>query len=507
MRLFFTLLFGISFLNINAQQHVCGTSIEDQLLREEISRIAGPSAFQQNRMDRIFIPVTFTLVSQSNGEGIIRKPRVLEQLCKLNADYAQWDMVFYPSDGFDFPEFRSSVAFNDPRNNENLLNSRKDPNALNVFIVGSIGGSGVGTGVVLGYYSPSSDFIVIQIPEVNGESNTLSHEMGHLFSLRHTFFGWECASGDLDYPGYDETLHGNPLEIAVTPCDASLEIETMDGSNCSRSGDMICDTPPDYNFALGPYSTGCGLNRSISDINFEVIKPLFNNQMSYFTTCSNYEFTEGQYNRMLADYNSADRDYMKTNYEANRTPITSLPKMITPANGEKVENFDGVYLEWEPAENADYYLLEIIGSDSGISSYIANDNSKYIVDLKENLTYFVTIFPYNDGYFCAEKSARTSFSTGSGSTSVKDQELFKKLTIAPNPAKEHAFVNIESSSFQSVNVELIDISGKVILSKKQNINAGDNSIKIDLTTCASGIHFINIKTSNGSHTQKLSVVK
>lgn len=75
--------------------------------------------------------------------------------------------------------------------------------------------------------------------------------------------------------------------------------ELVDGSNCSTTGDYICDTPadPDANLDLE-----CTLLGDPTDANGDYYTPVFCNIMSGYSVCtdpSKYHFTNGQYNRML----------------------------------------------------------------------------------------------------------------------------------------------------------------------------------------------------------------
>lgn len=97
----------------------------------------------------------------------------------------------------------------------------------------------------------------------------LSHEMGHYFGLEHTF----------------EIKYGNEL---------------VDGSNCSTTGDKICDTPADPNGTLN----GCTFSSMLKDANGKYYDPLVNNIMSYYpATClCNPVFTNQQYKKMVNTY-------------------------------------------------------------------------------------------------------------------------------------------------------------------------------------------------------------
>ena len=135
-----------------------------------------------------------------------------------------------------------------------------EPRHINVFIVQNSfpndnGGFVTQNGVSL----PNKDLIVITKTASNID---WVHLFGHYFGLLNTY-----------EPG-----------------------EKVDGSNCSTSGDFICDTPADPN---GVYiSTSCLFSGNDKDANNHYYKPLLENFMSNYGNCRK-SFTHQQYERMI----------------------------------------------------------------------------------------------------------------------------------------------------------------------------------------------------------------
>ncbi|MBU6341214.1 MAG: hypothetical protein KGS48_06930 [Bacteroidetes bacterium] len=100
---------------------------------------------------------------------------------------------------------------------------------------------------------------------------TFAHELGHLFSLLHTFEG---------------------------------QNELVNGSNCATAGDQICDTPADpyklYDI-LPAYVENCKFIFQGKDANNEYYLPDLGNIMSYYE-CNTCGFTWGQLKRMAEAY-------------------------------------------------------------------------------------------------------------------------------------------------------------------------------------------------------------
>ena len=146
----------------------------------------------------------------------------------------------------------ASLGYYNNTNDLKALSTWDSSKYINIWIVANIdsgkgneaGFAGVGLGIVALY---------------NGNSQTITHEMGHTLSLFHTFQG-----------GCGET-------------------------DCSTQGDLVCDTPPTTSDAtvggntctpVTPYPCG--------------VRPLIENYMDYTLFLCKNMFTQGQADRMVA---------------------------------------------------------------------------------------------------------------------------------------------------------------------------------------------------------------
>ena len=164
---------------------------------------------------------------------------------------------------------------------------------INIFICQNANTTG-GIGTTLGYYDPQDDWLVLRKQEISYGSETIPHELGHYFDLLHPFNGWDSVA-------YDSNLHGNPVQ-QISPGSVPNEnvVQTGGCNNCQTAGDYICDTPPDYNFGFG--WPNCNYTAQTMDPCGDVVDPMETNFMSYFLSCSEYEFTPDQVDLVHASY-------------------------------------------------------------------------------------------------------------------------------------------------------------------------------------------------------------
>lgn len=136
----------------------------------------------------------------------------------------------------------------------------------------------------------------------------VAHEVGHYFYLIHTFGG---------------SLFGIQTE------------ELVDGSNCTTTGDWVCDTPADpYPSAAAVDPFVCQYQDSITDANGDVYQPLTDNIMSYYPIPCWEHFTNGQITRMQ-EVAVLDRAYLRR--DPNPFEITYFPHQLCEGDSSQYQ--------------------------------------------------------------------------------------------------------------------------------------------------------------------------
>ena len=497
-RLFFVLICSLFFHFSQAQ--ICGTPQEPLLERIELNK---KSMLIHQRGAVKYVPVTFLLVANSSGSGRVQISAVLDQLCNLNKQYADQEVIFY-IDTLKF--FDNDAVYETPASTAAKIQMRlrKDPNSVNIYITNQADSGNGGPGVTLAYYDPTDDWIVSRKDQISASSKTLAHEVGHFFSLPHPHAGWDC------FP-YTVEDYGNPVNKDFTlQCGGgggSILIELQDGSNCSSAGDKICDTPPDYNIGL-VFDPGCDENTIVKDKKGQLITPLVQNYMSYYSDCSEYSFTPTQKNMMNTDFFTGRRTYIRLPYIPNLDSVEAPVEYITPVNGELTPGFTNILLDWEDTPGATNYLVMIARNATftlNVETFLTTESQLIINELPLQI-YHWRVFPYNESQTCAGFSPTQNFKVSAG-TSVNEIADIDTYVLSPNPANNHesAFLTLTSTREFEGTLSVTDASGSVFSHNKITVVSGESHHEIVTATLPSGIYFITLNSIKGRLVEKLLI--
>jgi hypothetical protein len=86
--------------------------------------------------------------------------------------------------------------------------------------------------------------------------------------------------------------------------------------------------------------------------------------------------------------------------------------------------------------------------------------------------------------------------------SISQGESLKRIGIYPNPASDYLMVNFNNGIFKSAQIELLDISGKILYTAKMGAGM-PATYTINLTSLEEGIYLIQISTPDYTVTNKV----
>ena len=87
---------------------------------------------------------------------------------------------------------------------------------------------------------------------------------------------------------------------------------------------------------------------------------------------------------------------------------------------------------------------------------------------------------------------RANFGEVIESTVGLDEENSSEISIYPNPSSGNFNLNISNVNTATVDVEITDVSGKVILSNAYNTNNGSINESINISNVDDGVYIVRV---------------
>lgn len=506
---------------------ICGTNdwktLTERLIENRRFMEAGHYNIDRNIVK--YVPVKFHLIARKDGSNRLSEAKVFENLCQLNKDYEDQNMVFYMAGG-SISYINDNNAYTNQANTFGVaaLKAARVSNAINIYFAAETPSqSGLG-GTTLGYYSPINDWLVIRNDQVDSKSGTLSHELGHCFSLKHPFSGWDQESFLQWYAkkfnksenwGQVPTWFKLSVVNNLAP-DGFTKIECFNGSNCATSGDLVCDTPADYNFGFG--WSGCSPfnRRLIGPCDKDSIKDTMeDNFMAYFIGCSKYKFTAEQKALIQADYYSARRAYIRSNYVPQIEVINQQAANLAPNGPIVVQFYDNVTLNWDAVPGADAYVVEVDRTSSfnssSIQRYIVGGTSLTVFKLEPSKSYFWRVVPFDaEGGTCQNLSdaVKAKFSTSAFTIGTSEITAINQWSVSPNPVSSGnpLWVSMNVETGFVADIALFNAMGQEmkVLGQRQ-IAEGDVQLSIDTNGLSKGIYILQVKSAAGIESKRVII--
>jgi hypothetical protein len=475
----------------------CNISSQDaQQMKEYMFQVRNDMrGYVFDRSAVTYIPVRFFLVAKSDGTKRPSERLALQALCHLNEEYADQDIQFYLKEF----KYMNNTAVNTNPESFSAVSAIKNAmiyNAINVFIVDIIEDPNVAAYYQQPAGNGGNDWIVVSDNYVD-DLRVLAHEVGHFFSLLHTFNGWEGSGG------WDPSVHG--LQVGAYSPDGVLN-EMVDGSNCQNAGDAICDTPADYMFP----TNNCTYSGTAKDPKGQLVKPDLKNHMNYAFGCDDYYFSADQKEQIKQNLFHSTRNYIRTNYVPVTTLVDDEPTLISPANQVTLPSYNYVVLEWSTVPGATRYLVELINSTLGNQRYIVNTNKLILTTLPANKSFLWRVLAFNEYSTCANYSAQKIFKTGDVFSDSFEIPEVNDWSVQPNPVRlgQVLQVVVETSNIVEADVRVFNMTGQQILNFPGVRFSGSTSVReIPTGNLREGVYLINLATEKGSETKRVVIVE
>lgn len=457
-------------------------------------------AFQNSRNIK-YLPVKFHVVTNTAGDGQVSLSNLMAMLSDMNNDFASQDVQFYlqgTSNSINF--IKNNSIYNDGAslNSQLAMVNAKSAGAINIFISPSVSNQ------VASYYTGAGDFVFVLNQMCNGSSSTGTHEVGHYFTLPHTFYGWEGQNAMTSYsPGnVPNTINGSSVERFA---------RTGGTANCALAADGFCDTPADYI----SYRDNCPFTGALKDPNGIQIDPEESNFMSYFADACVDSFSAEQKAAMASDiisrWNSFSPPAIIATVNGNGVTATY------PTNNSTIQLNGDLTMSWSAVSNTTAYLVSLERTFSGVPIDQLLDTIVYTNNITIAQSRLITpsgyawhVRPINQYQVSGSNSQTFNFTTSLASTSIINHATFSEnadMRIAQNPLSSSTaeiFINIPKDLVAALSV--YSINGRQLMNiEGVQLNKGDNAQLMEVGALANGVYILNLQTELGSLQQKLVI--
>jgi len=89
------------------------------------------------------------------------------------------------------------------------------------------------------------------------------------------------------------------------------------------------------------------------------------------------------------------------------------------------------------------------------------------------------------------------------SASLQTNTSISSIKIYPIPSSESINIELNSDKHQQLDIQIIDLSGRIIFFDKHEIIKGINSFSIEVSKFAKGIYYLNLSSDDGNIIRKI----
>ncbi len=184
---------------------------------------------------------------------------------------------------------------------------------------------------------------------------------------------------------------------------------------------------------------------------------------------------------------------------------------VFPEDGTLIDHSNTLTFEWEPIVNATGYEIEFSPFPNFtlvLFRYETSESSLNTDEIPPNYSLYWRIRPFNDYRTCEVWSEGVLFTTGevTSTNTINGLEAFA-LNPVPLQAGDALQLNFNLQEPKELNIQITDLSGKVISFQEANYPTGQHILFFDSQTLSAGIFLLRVQGLEGLITRKFVVTR
>lgn len=287
------------------------------------------------------------------------------------------------------------------------------------------------------------------------------------------------------------------LQGSGYPYDGGGEIEILDGACGTASQNIIADFYTGNTLGPGNQTTKCGCwTSSAADVG----------KTYYIQLSAGASFMGGE---MLgaSGFTTAYFSYEIGDHTCNASNVIVLPIELTSFTAKQLNT--KIQLEWVTASesNNDYFTVEksIDGANFTSIRTVKGANNSTVT---RNYSIFDEEPSVGINYY---RLKQTDFNGDYKYSSVVSVNYSSKgplfNNLHPNPANENINFDLYSPANTKGNLQIMDITSRVISDEPQNISVGNQTISTTLNALSNGIYYLKISIDEIGYSHISKIIK
>jgi len=193
---------------------------------------------------------------------------------------------------------------------------------------------------------------------------------------------------------------------------------------------------------------------------------------------------------------------------SNTWAFTTIDKVIlsAPADSSTSQSAN-ITLKWKAIEGVTDYIVEI--DTSTTFSHAVSDT---VVASSNQLVLAANTLLVNKRYYWRVKAMHAKDESGwsdrwsfksAYNVGINDNAAVNSISMYPNPAKGMVNIEINISLASTIDMQVLDITGRIVYAERVSVIKGQNIKHINLSNLTQGIYILSLKNDNFNFNKKL----